>query len=313
MNFFACCRPPRSSSPELPNNPVISFKAVEYLPENPSAPNNPQLVLRRGAKYSAEALRNGVVRMKSERNLTSSRDISWRNGDIRDTRTRRLPPASWSRFPSHTRAERSLSSAGREDNVYSRDFAKDFQVTDSSDSKKNEDAKRSRSKSLKRSLKYIRTLDRGFRSSISVGGVLEYPELEILPSLETIPLVRRTASRDPVMPNSYSILSQPLEPGQHEAVDGARLWSRTYDDCLHRPGTADETSTRDNTSGFLRPEDASRHTRRSSDRQISPRSSTDMRHSTLDFQKFLEDYEVRAREKALQVADDSLERPESVN
>jgi hypothetical protein len=246
--------------------------------------------------------------MKSERNLTSSRDISWRNREIQDTRTRRLPPASWSRFPSHTRAERALSSAGTEDNVHSRDFAKDFQVTDIKGC-----ATRSRRNTFKKRLIHIRTLDRGFRSSISAGGVPEYPELEILPSLETIPLAHRAASRDPAMPHSYSIMGRTLETGEQEAVDGARLWSRTYEDCLHRPRMTDVTSTRDNPSDFLRPEDASRHSRRSSERQLSPRSSTDMRHSTLDFQKSLEDYEVRAREKAVQVANDSLERPQSVN
>lgn len=322
------------SPPPPPNEPVTDLQAVNALltlkQNNNNSPTakTPRPGLRRGTRYSAEALRNGVVRMKSERHLTSSRDIEWMNEGIQRKRTATIPPPSWSRFPSHTRAERSGSSAGKEDNVHPRDFALEVQMRDPSGSGggREEDWKtRYRRHTFERSMihklrkhqrVYHWSVNRGgVRSSISEGGELEYPELAILPTLEAIPLASRAASPYPVEPSEpSSVLGGPQEAGLYRAVDGARLWSQMYEGCLppRQPGTTDETSTRDNMSAFLRPEDASRHSRQSSERRISPRSSTEIRHSTLDFQKCLEEYEMRARERALQFANDSSGRPKSM-
>lgn len=325
MRLFDCCRCERSSSPRPPNDPVADLQVVNSLTQNGPIANSPRPILRRGAKYSAEALKNGVVRMKSERHLTSSRDICWMSEGIEQKRTSKIPPPSWSRFPSHTRAERSCSSAGEKDNVYPRDFAMEIQVRDPGDGKEQDWMTRYRRHTFERSMihklrrhhrVYHGPMERGVRSSISFGGELEYPELAILPTLEAIPLASRAASPYPVEPPEYSsVFGGAREAGTDRAADGARLWSQMYEGCLppRQLGTTDETSTRDNTSGFLRPEDASRHSRQSSERRLSPRSSTEIRQSTLDFQKCLEEYEMRAKERALQFANGSLGRPKSIN
>lgn len=311
-------------------------------------------MLRRGRKYSADALRNGAVRMKSTRQPPiSSRDIYWveksnskemqeNNRQKRVTFTPAIPPPSWSRFPSHSRAERSCSSAGKEDHVYARDFAFEPRVGDPSGvggGDKEEEGEQGRwkkyrrhtfEKSMVRKLhRYHRTSLRptrsGFRSSISVGGVLEYPELAILPSLEAVPLASRAVSPQlglfgddgenpeshPGIINNSSSLSNPPDAGlgpDRATIDGARNWSRIYEGCLlPRPTTSDEMPTKDFTSAaFLRPDHASRHSRQlSENRRLSARSSTEMRSSTVDFQKSLEEYEMRARERALQAASDA--------
>jgi hypothetical protein len=319
MKFFDCCRSQRSTSFGLPSNPIIDYEAVKYPTEDCPVATSPRPILRRGAKYSTEALRNVVVRMKSERHLTSSRDINWMNKEVHAKPRDRIPPASWSRFPSHTLAQRSPMSAGTEDNVYPRDFAMTIHMTDVGGSLRNDRETRYSSKTLMRSMIYqSRSLEsfdygspeRGVRSSISVGGVLEYPELAILPSLEAIPLAKRTSSLYTVGHKPDASVGQPRGTVPD---DDARLWSRMYDECLHRPVTMDETSTKDNTSGFLHPEDASRHSRQASSRPLSLGSSAEMRHSTLDFQKSLEEYELRTRDRLLQLGDGSLRRPSSVS
>lgn len=328
-------------------------------------------ILRRGIRYSAEALRrNGAVRVKSVREPpTSARDIYWienssgqeemqENENKQQKRisyTPAIPPASWSRFPSHTRAERSCSSAGKEDAVYVRDFAFEVRVGNLSGGDKAEEEgqgsgrkyrRHTFEKSMARKLhRYhsasLRPTRSGFRSSVSIGGVLEYPELAILPSLEAIPLVSRAdvfprlvlvvdddddddnpASKNLGTKNSSNCLTN----NSRDAADGgARAWSQIYEGCLlPRPTTSDEMSIKGSTNNaFLRPEDGSRHSRQSSQqssrqlsehRRLSPRCSTEMRSSTVDFQKSLEEYEVRARERALQAASDaSLRRPKEVS
>ena len=341
-------------------------------------------MLRRGRRYSAGALsKNGAVRMKSMREApTSARDICWiennnekeetqENEDKQQTRITyipAIPPPSWSRFPSHSRAERSCSSAGIEDQVYARDFAFEARLGSLSGGDKAEEggqgsARRYRrhtfEKSMARKLhRYhsvrLRPTRSGFRSSISMGGVLEYPELAILPSLEAIPLVSRADAspqfvlvyndddENPASKNLGTLNNDPRNAGtgvgpdsDQAAVDGgARAWSQMYEGCLlPRPTTSDETTIIKDCAknAFLRPEDGSRHSRQSShqsshqlsrqssrqssrqlseQQRFSPRSSTEMRTSTVNFQKSLEEYEIRARERALQAASDaSLRRP----
>lgn len=404
-------------SPSLTNEPVIiitdPFQTEALHAEKPAMAEAPaeeeedistvvitaddhfRPMLRRGRPYSAEAFRkNGAVRMKSGREPpTSARDICWiennnekeeinENQDKQQTRityTPAIPPPSWSRFPSHSRAERSCSSAGIEDQVYARDFAFEARLGSLSGGDKAEEGgqgstrryrRHTFEKSMARKLhRYhsarLRPTRSGFRSSISMGGVLEYPELAILPSLEAIPLVSRadvspqlvviyddddenpTSKNVGILNNHGSSLgNNPRDAGtdvgpdsDRAAVDGgARAWSQIYEGCLlPRPTTSDETTTvKDGAkNAFLRPEDGSRHSRQSSHqsshqssrqmsrqssrqssrqlsehRRCSPRSSTEMRSSTVNFQKSLEEYEIRAKERALQAASDaSLRRP----
>jgi len=124
--------------------------------------------------------------------------------------TGKLPGSfeAWSGFPSETRAERN-GSAGGLDDVYVRDFATVRLPSGSSGGMEVEDmaGAMSRSKVKRRRIKKIRNVllkskvmadipsffsmhstnfhrpHRGHRTSISTGGELEYPELEMLPAV----------------------------------------------------------------------------------------------------------------------------------
>ena len=110
---------------------------------------------------------------------------------------------SWSRYPSHTRAER-CGSAGRPDDVITRDFAVDInhseiQETDETEATSPNSKRTERSKRSKRSLPKSRSMTfssivryyanlfssssvgQNRRTSVAIGGRLEYPELELLP------------------------------------------------------------------------------------------------------------------------------------
>lgn len=117
----------------------------------------------------------------------------------------KMPPASWARFPSHSREERNAA-AGEDDNVKSKDFAvKGFStagklnwITDTPhDGPPPICTGRSFSDKFVHTLKTRwgklisrhsgtpsrdRSMQGGRRSSIQTGGDLEYPELELLPT-----------------------------------------------------------------------------------------------------------------------------------
>ena len=114
--------------------------------------------------------------------------------------------SSWARYPSHSRAERSTSPAGVSDNVYSRDFAITSARTLPEDSSLPgswplSNGNREKSKTMTFGQQILSTISglykrqsqelqrrlaneaRGNRSSVSEGGPVEYPELEMLGSL----------------------------------------------------------------------------------------------------------------------------------
>lgn len=129
-----------------------------------------------------------------------------------DSKDSNLDLGAWSRYPSHTREERT-GSAGARDDVKTRDFAYDINptniATESSDNdadgtrpKKRTKKKKKRAGTLPKSRSvmfgglrnYVRTFTRsssaeflnygrGHRSSVSAGGALEHPELELLPPI----------------------------------------------------------------------------------------------------------------------------------
>ncbi|KAK4693275.1 hypothetical protein P7C71_g4099, partial [Lecanoromycetidae sp. Uapishka_2] len=173
---------------------------------------------------------------------------------------------SWSRYPSHTRYERSSSPAGQTDQVFARDFAEmtpgtplDASSSSQSYSKPGSSEVKTRStyhhfpKDIIGSLKRIyrtqsqelqRRLQneaRGHRSSVSEGGVLEYPELELLGSISPpMPMddFKPTRQVDDLH-RSRSPLKRSDDSG-FEAVavegggagDGASDWSEHYRDCV---------------------------------------------------------------------------------
>ncbi len=239
---------------------------------------------------------------------------------------------SWCRYPSHNRVERSFSPAGIADNVVSRDFAIEFRgfgITDEQKETKSPRKKKSRSltfgKSIVNTLSQIYSIDlrrqhKGHRSSISVGGKLEYPELEILPQLSpTLRPLDVVAQQDitsglraihPI--TSKQSIVQASYPFQ-ESINGAKGWSKSYEDCVHHPVNSDERRTGGNTSRILRSRAASDSARNdSTNGELSPHSGGDMRRSTSDFHRSLQDYEAKAKERALLAVDNAWGKPRAI-
>lgn len=242
------------------------------------------------------------------------------------TNTGTTAAPSWCRYPSHNRVERSFSPAGTADNVVSRDFAvefREFGITDEQKEIKSFRKMKSRSvtfgKSIMSTLSQIYSIDlrrqhKGHRSSISVGGKVEYPELEILPQLSpTLRPLDVVAQEDitsglramHTMTSRQSII-QPSYPSE-ESINAARSWSKLYEDCVHHPVGGDERRTGRNTSRILlRSRTVSDSARNlPNNGELSPHSSGDMRSSTSDFQRSLQDHEAKAKERALQAVDDA--------
>ena len=238
------------------------------------------------------------------------------------------PIPSWSRFPSHSRAERSLSPAGKADNVTPRDFATDFRSLESMNVQKEGRSFHFGRKKKNRSLRFgksmmntlgriynidFRRLSRGHRSSISVGGKLEYPELEILPQLPPPlqPLGAMSKSDiATVLDTLHQSSSQPSivrtnKPDTDDQVNGARIWSKLYEDCVQHPIEVEEASIVDKSSPVLHPHPVSGYTLQEETSDLSPQSSAQMHISTLDFHKTLLDHEVKAKKRAMQSAHDA--------
>lgn len=258
--------------------------------------------------------------------------------------------SSWGRYPSHTRAERSSSPAGEADNVLARDFAPASEVTLEPGGKTVPKSKRGFSmlgKKKSRSMTFGKAVMKTFsrlykshstdfrpsmgnhRTSVHIGGVLEYPELEVLAPLSPIVLPSQDDCRsDGVM---FAPLTVCKSNGSQQSIvrrskyseppPSMRTWSRAYDDCVIFPSDADEASMAE-ASSSLYPSMASREPvlRGSSSkypsiapkeqdvrswRRPSSNSTANMRTSTLDFQRSLQIHEVKARERALQAAEEA--------
>ena len=123
---------------------------------------------------------------------------------------------SWTRFPSHTRSERS-GSAGSSDNVTSYDFAMTIEPKSSLlTNKRHKKHRKTHSmtfgiKDLVHTLAnryknergdFLR-LEKGHRSSVSTGGVLRYPDLELLPKLSPVVMTPLGPDRDEVFSKDY--------------------------------------------------------------------------------------------------------------
>ncbi|KAL6714950.1 hypothetical protein ACLMJK_007210 [Lecanora helva] len=246
--------------------------------------------------------------------------------------------SSWARFPSHTRDERSLSPAGEQDQVYTRDFAnmtpermpEGSQTAWNAKQGKDKDSTsfsqhvlssikhtyRTHSQELQRRLT---NEARGHRSSISQGGVLEYPELEMLgrvspplPSpdvdmkIEIENVIRKASYTEPkpVKQKESGHKTSPMKQKQHSSEDQpARRWSRMYEECVvdpaKNPSTSPEPTLRRSTSEIDPKVQRSR--KGSKARARSRMGSGDLRASTLDFKRSLELDEEGARERLRQM------------
>ena len=170
-----------------------------------------------------------------------------------------LRASSWARYPSHTRPERSSSPAGVSDQVYSRDFAitppgtfpKVLSQHESSppSNGKNEKTKtktfgqqmlstisslyKSQSQELQRRLA---NEARGHRSSISEGGRLEYPELEMLGSISP-PMPSPDIATKLQLEEHVRKASRPQGTLSEGRVSRKRSqdWAREYRECIGPP------------------------------------------------------------------------------
>lgn len=240
--------------------------------------------------------------------------------------------ASWTRYPSHDRSERSSSAAGEQDHVASRDFAHEVKPTKVGTEKRmfsGSKQKKSRSmtfpknifKSWSRIYKSrstdFRRFAGGHRSSIATAGILEYPELEMLPrpspyyrSLEELSF---TMSSEPGVKKSSKISESSTEYDEEaaspRAESNANAWSDLYEDCVQYPQDIDQTSNtvakdtdRDRLASVLRKPEKSKA---DTPRDLSGYTTSDLRESTLDFQARLQIDEANARERALRAAEEA--------
>lgn len=269
-----------------------SFRA-SFAPQTPESEEHsrPRLVSRRSAMASAgKEIPGREVSIAFEK-----------QGDSQDV------VGAWGRYPSHTREERT-NSAGKADRVESRDFALEAAIKFASPQDVDDDLidpteripsmplmpgerKRKKkvgsgrmaksnsmtfgktflknySKIFKSSSSEFRKHGRNHRSSIAAGGVLEFPELEILPEVwkqgpsvdggsdrghrREDSVARRRASdsndvgksqmhdsmatlrprRNSSAPNLSELASYDGVEEDKHAKDNARVWSVYYDDCV---------------------------------------------------------------------------------
>jgi len=226
--------------------------------------------------------------------------------------------SSWTRYPSHTRFERSMSPAGEQDQVFTRDFASSLPTTPSGNSPTKHHFhhhgthKESQTfgQHMLSSIKHIyRTQSqelqrrlaneaRGNRSSISQGGVLEYPELEMLGAGSPV-LMEPDGDGREVWEEAIRRVSQTgaQKVGRWDLEKGgeARRWSRVYEECcVVRSPQAGKVRGVSGGSG----EEGGRKGG-GGDGSGSGSGSSGLRGSTLDFKRSLEVDEGRERERVL--------------
>lgn len=261
--------------------------------------------------------------------------------------TKRSPSAvrasSWARYPSHTRPERSTSPAGVSDQVYSRDFAitpsgpvpkvsSEHEPSPLSNSKKEKTETmtfgkrmlstisslyRSQSQELQRRLA---NEARGHRSSISAGGKLEYPELEMLGSISP-PMPSPDIATKVQLEEDFRMAQARASTSTTNTRSGqvsrkqSQDWAREYQDCisihskskskttlLTQVSPAVGTSGKDDDARLGGKESVGDGGGRSSSKAAgsrTPREGTEagLRGSTLDFKRSLEFKEGKARER----------------
>lgn len=304
---------------------------VTTAPSRQSVEKRPQVSkirrprLQRGKQYSSNDFWKKHLHPNYRVDLDQPNRIdASKPGDLK--RNDPGPAASWRRFPSHSHAERSFSPAGEADKVAARDFAPEFEAMEAPNGQKGRKLFGLGKKRKSRTMTYgenvmatlnriynvdLRRSSRGHRSSISVGGKLEYPELEIIPYLSPPPQPldevskRNTAMALEAFRSSSSQQSIVQGPDPHnETIVSASAWSKMYEDCVHNPVDMDTSLVTDNSSDLSCAPAASASTG-GQNGQFSSRSSAEMRASTLDFQKSLQDDKARAQERALQAAENA--------
>ena len=164
---------------------------------------------------------------------------------------------SWTRFPSHSRAARCFTPAGAADNVKSYDFALDHPVIKPQPKEISDSKAKTKSMHFGKAFKSVGNLykstsmnlsrfEHGYRSSISAGGILKYPELEIPQPLA--PSVGSIKEQRFSLDSAKSLDLGKLGDGaksEESLGDGprnARVWSRMYEECVEWPMSSEAGS-----------------------------------------------------------------------
>ncbi|KAI9876070.1 MAG: hypothetical protein M1830_007411 [Pleopsidium flavum] len=236
--------------------------------------------------------------------------------------------ASWSRFSSHDRLERSFSPAGELDQVTARDFAHEMKPIKVETEKRRFSLlgkKKSRSMTFRRNILKnwsrlyksqstdFRRFAGGHRSSIATGGILEYPELEILPSpsspymsLEELSFTRfGTSGGQKLSKNQESVAYNDEATASLQPELDANVWSELYEDCVRYPQDVDQISKADASGAVLQGRSAVLRGKSETPGDHAEYSTVDMRDSTLNFQALLQIDEVKAKERALRAAEEA--------
>ncbi|MCJ1315366.1 hypothetical protein MMC15_000685 [Xylographa vitiligo] len=237
---------------------------------------------------------------------------------------------SWGRYPSHTRALRSESPASEADHVHSHDFASlsaSAQPTDSPQSRRSFLGKRKKSRSMTFSRHVFRSWSRlykshssgnvkaqarGVRSSVSGSGVPSPYTREgfALASLTAKPKAEKDVAKV-LFPMSEAGESMITEEGAVEDMystkRSANAWSRLYEECVKEPRDTDTEagSVTEGKGAGLRPSRAMKTGTSASGvgQEASELGESDMRASTVEFQRDLRAHEEEERRKVLKATE----------
>ena len=239
---------------------------------------------------------------------------------------------SWNKYPSHTRAERN-EVAGLSDFVYPKDFAPQLKAKISfngmadQNSKKASTSKRTKMSRIAKSRSMIfgksvlksyarlfkhqsvefQRHGHGHKSSISVSGTTEYPELEMIASV--FPTTADTnSSQSAPRQKSESPGNDSVDRGQ--GLNAARQWSQVYQSCIELFRSSEDVSKRNSSEDKVEnpTEDSFEIKIRSGSAQgyrnsISS-SSRSLRDSTEELAKVFQETEASECAKVLQIAED---------
>ncbi|KAI9696973.1 MAG: hypothetical protein M1836_004934 [Candelina mexicana] len=238
---------------------------------------------------------------------------------------------SWSRFPSHTKHERT-SSAGESDKVIPRDFALGTgSYSDAANARIERGQLIERKKKKSRSMTFGRSMFKswgrlhksqsadfrrygaGHRSSITVGGILEYPELEILPpvlapstpSNKHVSSTSDSSQHEKMVKTDLVYLGRANPEPRTETPLGARVWSQLYASCVDLPNDTEPNKSAEIENSEQQVMLLSSGWKPSHLRQSSAHSTTDLRRPTRDFEELLRAGEMIERDKVLKAAEEA--------
>ncbi|MCJ1294913.1 hypothetical protein MMC34_006473 [Xylographa carneopallida] len=235
---------------------------------------------------------------------------------------------SWGKFPSHNRALRSESPANEADNVHSHDFASAaLRPNDSPQSRRSFLGKRKKSRSMtfsrhmfhswsrlykSHSSGNVKAQARGIRSSVSGSSVPSPYTREglALAALTAQPTVEEDVAKVlfPMSEAGESTIAEEREGGDvYLTKRSAKAWSRLYEECVKVPRDTDTEagSVMEGKGAGLRLGGAMERgtTVSVTGKELSEVEGTDMRASTVEFQRELEAHEEEERRKVLEATE----------